>query len=89
MSKKKNKKKTNEYNTEIWTEEQHEQYMKGVYSMDFIAGYTEGGIPYGISLDEDNERLQLFGENPSYDNDGEELPFKLITIKSNEASYLL
>lgn len=65
MSRKKIKQKTNKNNIEMWTEEQYEQYMKELYGMDFIAGYTEGGVPYGIVYNEEN----LFNE------DSEELPF--------------
>ena len=33
-------------NPEVWTEEQYEEYMKELYGMKFIAGYTESGVPY-------------------------------------------
>lgn len=70
----KNKRQTIKNDTEIWTEEQYEQYMKGLYGLDFIAGYTEGGVPYGNPFDVDNEVIGLSGES-SYDHDGEDLPF--------------
>jgi hypothetical protein len=57
------KKKINKNDPGIWTEEQYEQYMKGLYGLDFIAAYTEGGVPYGIPLDADNEAIGLSGEN--------------------------
>jgi hypothetical protein len=74
MSKKKRTKKTINNNTEIWTEEQYEKYMKGLYSLELIAGYTEGGVPYGITFDEDINEVNLSDLNRSIIN-GEELPF--------------
>lgn len=37
---------------EIWTEEQYEEYIAGLYGMEFIAGFTESGVPYGFCNDE-------------------------------------
>ena len=34
---------------------QYEQYMKGLYGLDYIEGYTDSGVPYGLPLEEDNE----------------------------------
>lgn len=65
MSRKKIKYKANKNNTETWTEEQYEQYMKELFGMDFIAGYTEGGVPYGI----------VYNEESLFNEDSEELPF--------------
>jgi hypothetical protein len=58
----------------MWTEEHYEHYMQEIYGLEFIAGYTEGGVPYGIPLVEDNEVVGLLGDN-TYDNQGEEHPF--------------
>jgi len=52
MSKKKKYKKIISSNGEVWTEEQYEEYLQQLYGMDFIAGFTEGGVPYGIFEDE-------------------------------------
>lgn len=68
MSSKMKKKRTYKNDNKIWTEEQYEQYMENLYGLDFIAGFTDGGVPYGIPLDIDSE------EN-LYNNDSEELPF--------------
>lgn len=62
------RKKFKRNDVEIWTEEQTDQYLKGLYDLDFIVGYTESGVPYGVPLDVD------YKEN-SFDGDGEELPF--------------
>lgn len=64
----------NKNDLEIWTEEQYEQFMKDLYDLDFIAGYTEGGVPYGNPMNHDTEGIGLSVEC-SYNDDGEELPF--------------
>lgn len=61
---KKSKKRTNK-DVEIWTEEQYEEYLKGLYGMEYIAGFTESGIPYGLTVEESH--------NP--DDTDDELPF--------------
>lgn len=48
MSKKSKSKKYINNNVKIWTEEQYEEYLKGLYGMEFIAGFTESGVPYGL-----------------------------------------
>ena len=68
MNKKKRMQKNSKYDTEKWTEEQYEQYMKGLFDLEFIAVYTEGGVPFGIPLDV-NSKENLY----NYDSD--ELPF--------------
>lgn len=35
-------------NYEVLTEEQHEEYLKVLYGLEFIAGFTESGVPYGL-----------------------------------------
>jgi len=42
--------------------------------MDFIAGITENGIPYGTFIDEDNENDELIFRDISVDSDNK-LPF--------------
>jgi hypothetical protein len=66
MVKKKRMVPKNKKTTEVWTEEQYEEYMAGLYGLEYVAGFTEGGVPYGVSID-DNEQ-----ENFS---DSEDLPF--------------
>jgi len=41
MGKNRKSKKDKCNNAEVWTEEQYEEYMKEIYGMDFIAGFTE------------------------------------------------
>ncbi len=60
-------KKILKMNKDVCNEEQFEQYMKELYGMDFIAGYTEGGMPYGIFSDEENSEINSL--------ESEELPF--------------
>ncbi len=55
MSKNKKSKNIND-NVEVWTEEQYEDYLKGLHGMEFIAGFTEGGVPYGLF----NEREEIY-----------------------------
>lgn len=71
MSKKKKTIMGKGNNTEVWTQEQYEEYLKELYGMEFIAGFTENGIPYGIYNNEDdvNDRSNIF------DNDDDKLPF--------------
>jgi len=42
--------------------------------MDFIAGYTENGVPYGTMIDENNEMDELTTKDSSCDSK-DELPF--------------
>ena len=55
MSKKKKSKKGKCNNAEVWTEEQYEEYMKELYGMEYIAGFTENGVPFGTFIVEDEE----------------------------------
>lgn len=59
MGKNKRLKKSKCNNVEVWTEEQYEEYLKGIYGMDFIAGFTENGLPYGTFIDEDDKDDEL------------------------------
>lgn len=63
MSNKRKKKAKND--SEIWTEEELANYL----GFEFIAGYTEGGAPYGIEkgCDESESNNEALYE--------EELPF--------------
>ncbi|KJS88700.1 MAG: hypothetical protein JM58_00515, partial [Peptococcaceae bacterium BICA1-8] len=74
MGKKKKSKKDKSNNAEIWTEEQYEEYMKEIYGMDFIAGFTENGVPYGTFRDKDGENDELIIRDISIDSD-DEIPF--------------
>jgi hypothetical protein len=68
MGKKKIYKKDIKNNVERWTEEQYEEYLKGLYGMEFIAGFTENGVPYGIFEEEESDIIGDFDEL-------EEMPF--------------
>lgn len=75
MRKNKSSKKSKGNTIEVWTEEQYEEYLKGLYGMEFIAGFTENGVPYGTFIDEDDEENdELKSRDISNDSD-EELPF--------------
>ena len=65
---KKQKKKNKDKEVEIWTEEQYEDYLKGVYGLDFIAGYTEGGMPFGLPADETADEKIIETENSFRNN---------------------
>ncbi len=73
MSKKKKSKKHTDNGVEVWTEEQYEEYLKEIYGMEFIAGFTENGVPFGLF----NEEIETYSvENLDNSNEpDEELPF--------------
>lgn len=73
MCKKKKSKKHTSNNVEIWTEEQYEEYSQELYGMDFIAGFTEGGVPYGL-FSEDVETYRVNKSDNPRDFD-DEIPF--------------
>lgn len=70
------KKEKHKIDTEICTEKEYEEYLQGLYSLEFIAGYTEGGIPFGLPIenDDDKEVYKAYRTGNSSDTD-EELPF--------------
>ncbi len=75
MSKKNKKsKKSKNNNSEIWTEEHYEEYLKEIYGMDFIAGFTENGVLYGTFVDENNKDDELISQDISFDSN-DEVPF--------------
>ncbi len=60
MGKKKKTKKSSNNGVEVWTEEQYEEYLKDLYGMEFIAGFTENGVPYGLFSDEGvNDKIDI------------------------------
>jgi hypothetical protein len=73
MSKNKKSQKHTNKNVEVWTEEQYEEYLKELYGMAFIAGFTEGGVPYGLFNEEEEIYMVEKLDNP-YEPD-DELPF--------------
>lgn len=75
MSKNNKSKKNKSNNIDVWTEEQYEEYLKGLYGMDFIAGYTENGLPYGTFIDEDNEGEEIITKDSSFDSSDDKLTF--------------
>ena len=70
--KKKSKKHTNN-NVEMWTEEQYEEYLQNLYGMNFIAGFTENGVPFG-AFNKDIEIHRSEKSDIPSDSDDEE-PF--------------
>lgn len=70
MAKKKKSKKAVAA-VEVWTQEEYEEYLKALYDMEFIAGFTEGGMPYGIFRNVDGEKDKP-QDNPNHDDN---LPF--------------
>ncbi len=59
MDKKKKQNKKSNNNLEVWTEEEYEKYLADLYGFDFIAGFTDNGVPYGtlkneIDIEEDD-----------------------------------
>ena len=74
MSKKKKVKKCKCNNAEELTEEQYEEHMKELYGMEYIAGFTENGVPFGTFIVEDEENDELVIRDFSIDSD-DELPF--------------
>ena len=52
LKNKKNKKNKKRKSDNIWTEEEYEKYIAGIYGLEYIAGFTDSGVPFGIS-DED------------------------------------
>lgn len=73
MSKKRKYKRRTNDNLEVWSENQYEEYLKGVYGMEFIAGFTEGGVPYGLFYEEIETNIVEKSENICESDD--EIPF--------------
>jgi hypothetical protein len=73
MSKKRKYKRRTNDNLEVWSENQYEEYLKGVYGMEFIAGFTEGGVPYGLFYEEIETNIVEKSENICGSDD--EIPF--------------
>jgi hypothetical protein len=76
MGKKNNSKKRTRKKNEIWTEEQHEEYIMDLYDMDFVTGYTEGGVPYGNFIIEEKKYFNEVNPSQRMSNDDEvDIPF--------------
>jgi hypothetical protein len=78
MLKKKKFKKISSDNVEVWTENKYEEYMQDLYGMEFIAGFTESGVPYGTFKDEyedkHNDKIDIKDINSNI-QDNDDLPF--------------
>ena len=81
MRKRKKAKKDKCSNPDVWTEEQYEEYMKDLYGMEYIAGYTENGVPYGIFIGEDVENNESLIRDISIDNG---VPYGIFTGEDEE-----
>ena len=54
MSKKKRNKKSKKHKSDdIWTEEEYEKYIAGIYGLEHVAGFTDSGVPFGIPEEEE------------------------------------
>jgi hypothetical protein len=73
MGKKKKSKKHTNNKIERWTEEEYEEYLKELYGMEFIAGFTEGGVPYGL-FEEDSE-TNIIEKSEKFDNSYDKMLF--------------
>lgn len=54
---KKKSKLSGSNSVEQWAEEQNEQYLQELYGMEFITGFTDNGVPYGIFKEEDESDI--------------------------------
>jgi len=72
---KKKKCKKHKSNIEIWTEEECEEYLKGLHGLEYIEGYTEGGIPYGLPIENDDNEIYNVDKSDKFNGYDEELPF--------------
>ena len=73
MGKKKKSKKHTNNNLGICTKEQYEEYLQELYGMEYIAGFTENGVPFGIF----KEDTEIHGSE-KYDissDSNDEMPF--------------
>lgn len=75
MGKKKKSKKHTNNKVERWTEEQAEEYLKGIYGMEFIAGFTESGVPYGIFEEDLEIDTDMSEKYDKFDDSYDEMPF--------------
>ncbi len=73
MGKNKKSKNSNFNDAETRTEKQYEEYLKDIYGMDFIAGFTENGVPYGSFVDENYMDDELISQDISFDSNDEVL----------------
>lgn len=76
MRKKKKTKKHRNNNVERWTAEQAEEYLKEIYGMEFIAGFTEGGVPYGIFEEDLEIDIDMVEKYNKFDDSYDEMPFQ-------------
>lgn len=69
---KKKRGKNKDFSTEIRTEEEHDAYMTGIYGFEYLAGYTDSGLPYGIPIKQEEMNEQTYDYD---DDDDDEIPF--------------
>lgn len=69
IPKKKKLNRNKNSSTEIWTETQYDEYMAELYGFEYIAGYTDSGVPYGIVKNQENFSKE------TYEYDDDEIPF--------------
>lgn len=71
MSRTKKSKRSTKNKAQI--REEYEDYLAKLYGLDFIAGYTEGGVPYGTFSEDKEENGEKKLNNNNYSDD--EIPF--------------
>lgn len=69
IPKKKKRNKNKNSITEIWTETEYDEYMAELYGFEYIAGYTDSGVPYGIAKNQESFSKE------TYEYDDDEIPF--------------
>jgi hypothetical protein len=51
IKKKRRKKKKSKKDPDVWTEAEYEEYLCGLYGLEFIVDYTPAGLPIGLPID--------------------------------------
>jgi hypothetical protein len=52
-----------------------EDYLKELYGMEFIAGFTESGVPYGIFKDDLEIDIDMVKKYEKFYDSYDEMPF--------------
>ena len=40
---------------ELWTKSVYEEYTKELHNIEYMAGFTENVVPYGMSIESEND----------------------------------
>lgn len=73
----KSKKKSAKKNPDVWTEEEYEAYLCGLYGLECIVDYTPGGFPIGLPIEEESSFLDDEDNEADENNvhNDEDIPF--------------